>query len=685
VPRCPNSNLEGTATPERLFALDQTVSRPGATCSASAISALSPAERELFLAQFQSNERFFELLLSLINQSCPIPNVELVWAEAASADQAGFRSVPNSHARQDSWQDRFDLDKTSPRPFFEDLASPVRSHSAEVSVEVPYLRRGKYGLVSIAVPIEAVGRRMATLLTGQVLTTPPTEAHLAQIAKDAAGMDWVDVELRQQAYRKVPVVNHEDLRRAAEMLQVVAGFLANVSAQTIEAAKDQRRKGRELRLARREFAYFALDWCEGESGGISAEEITGMQRRIGFRRSPNRILVVRPEADTGSRKSYPITPLEAVEKLCDQLDEVAATRVERSSICVFLHDTAPGGNSAQKLEARRLAARILHEIRETCDLSARIGVGRVKEDWRGLAESYREACLALAGSGQATAFYQEPSGSVDDLSPRVEDLCRLLRANRLEEAGLAVAALPELVSQKLGARLEDFAFARLFFSFVLESMSLPIQKLGCSSTDLGALCSDAAEEFKRAATFSQLETTWLRSAGELLERAGQLNMGKRQQIVKSACRRIQSAIEQGSGSHELSLSAVAAEFGVSVSHMSRTFKQQTGQTFEQYVITQRIDFAKRLLRDPLHNVSEVAVRSGFSDPSYFARVFRKQVGCSPREYCANPLYSGFHAFRQAGSEKWRRPSRTGVAGTPLSASSDGETRVSADTANTSAA
>lgn len=276
-------------------------------------------------------------------------------------------------------------------------------------------------------------------------------------------------------------------------------------------------------------------------------------------------------------------------------------------------------------------------------MGARIGVGRPKEDWRGLAESYREACLALAASDQAITFYEEPSGSLDDLSLGVEDLCRAIGENRLEEAEAFVAALPGLVTGRLGARKEELAFARLYFSFAMESVSLAAQKLGCSGAGLGALCAAAAAEFKRGPSFSQLQATWLRCAGDFLERAGQLYSGKRQQIVRTACRTIQSGIEQGSGGQELSLSAVAAGLGVSVSHMSRTFKQETGQTFEQYVITRRVNFAKRLLRDPLHNVSEVAAQSGFSDPSYFARVFRRLVGCSPREYCANPNDGGAYA------------------------------------------
>ncbi len=57
-------------------------------------------------------------------------------------------------------------------------------------------------------------------------------------------------------------------------------------------------------------------------------------------------------------------------------------------------------------------------------------------------------------------------------------------------------------------------------------------------------------------------------------------------------------------------------------------------------MTRRVELAKRLLLDPLHNVSHVAQRCGFSDASYFARVFRKIAGCSPTDYCRDPLRNG---------------------------------------------
>ena len=62
----------------------------------------------------------------------------------------------------------------------------------------------------------------------------------------------------------------------------------------------------------------------------------------------------------------------------------------------------------------------------------------------------------------------------------------------------------------------------------------------------------------------------------------------------------------------------------------------TGMTFRDYAMSRRIEYASRLLLDPLNNVSAVSDQCGFTTPAYFARVFRKYFGCSPTDYTNDP-------------------------------------------------
>lgn len=77
---------------------------------------------------------------------------------------------------------------------------------------------------------------------------------------------------------------------------------------------------------------------------------------------------------------------------------------------------------------------------------------------------------------------------------------------------------------------------------------------------------------------------------------------------------------------------VAAEIGLSAGHLSRLFKQETGYTFVDYLMHVRVKRAAELLRDPTVKIYEVADLVGYSDARYFAQVFRKLTGLTPKEF-----------------------------------------------------
>lgn len=58
------------------------------------------------------------------------------------------------------------------------------------------------------------------------------------------------------------------------------------------------------------------------------------------------------------------------------------------------------------------------------------------------------------------------------------------------------------------------------------------------------------------------------------------------------------------------------------------FKQVTGSTFNVYLNPRRIEFAIERLRETRH-ILYACYESGFSDPAYFYRVFKKQTGMTP--------------------------------------------------------
>src|ERR1700758_1675436 len=83
---------------------------------------------------------------------------------------------------------------------------------------------------------------------------------------------------------------------------------------------------------------------------------------------------------------------------------------------------------------------------------------------------------------------------------------------------------------------------------------------------------------------------------------------------------------------DLSLDEMAQAVGLSTAHFARMFRKSTGMTPHQFVLRQRIERAKAMLRAPDARILDVAVACGFKTQQHFAQVFRDVWGVSPTEY-----------------------------------------------------
>ena len=83
---------------------------------------------------------------------------------------------------------------------------------------------------------------------------------------------------------------------------------------------------------------------------------------------------------------------------------------------------------------------------------------------------------------------------------------------------------------------------------------------------------------------------------------------------------------------EMSLEEVARVFGYSPTYLSRMFQKYAGITFKSYLQSIRLGYALKDLESGKYNVTETALRNGFSGSKAMARAFRKRYGILPSEY-----------------------------------------------------
>ena len=164
---------------------------------------------------------------------------------------------------------------------------------------------------------------------------------------------------------------------------------------------------------------------------------------------------------------------------------------------------------------------------------------------------------------------------------------------------------------------------------------------------LGAIASSALRAMAQNA--APLEPELTRPLAERLASLIALSLGARTPAAGSSRGAIMQAaldeIERSLSDTELSPALVAERVGVSTRYLHQLFARR-GPSFGRYLLSRRLARCAEDLSDPrlaTLTIGEIGWRSGFADPSYFSRAFRRRYGLTPREHRRRAGTSGSQA------------------------------------------
>jgi len=101
---------------------------------------------------------------------------------------------------------------------------------------------------------------------------------------------------------------------------------------------------------------------------------------------------------------------------------------------------------------------------------------------------------------------------------------------------------------------------------------------------------------------------------------------------------VQSDIQSHISDVTYSLEDSIKKLPLNYDYVRKLFKRETGITPHEYLLSERMQLAQKLILSGISNrysaysVSQIAEACGFSEPLYFSRVFKKYFGVSPSEY-----------------------------------------------------
>lgn len=124
---------------------------------------------------------------------------------------------------------------------------------------------------------------------------------------------------------------------------------------------------------------------------------------------------------------------------------------------------------------------------------------------------------------------------------------------------------------------------------------------------------------------------------QLLPDLGQLEMEDK---YKAFIQKLMQVIEDNIANKDLNIEFISDALGISRSLLHEKIKIATGDSPGNLIRNARLNLAIKLLRKNQYNTAELAFKTGFTDPKYFSKCFKKQFGKSPKELIAQKQEMG---------------------------------------------
>ncbi|UVI33194.1 AraC family transcriptional regulator [Paenibacillus spongiae] len=126
--------------------------------------------------------------------------------------------------------------------------------------------------------------------------------------------------------------------------------------------------------------------------------------------------------------------------------------------------------------------------------------------------------------------------------------------------------------------------------------------------------------------FMKLYTNQVQSTG---------SRNKNEQIVRQVIEDIQERVDDGG---KILLPAIAKRHSLNERYLNLIFKSVTGTTIGKYILSIRIERAKRLLETTSMPITEIAIATGFYDGAHFSKAFKASEKVTPQEYHKQHAY-----------------------------------------------
>ena len=287
-------------------------------------------------------------------------------------------------------------------------------------------------------------------------------------------------------------------------------------------------------------------------------------------------------------------------------------------------------NYAQRVEIISLIGDIVDELKTQFQIECQVGIGSVHND-ETIIQSYKEAQKALNYSDTEKIIH------IDDVTININKNAfitlpmeqELINAIERGDTNTCVKILSNIFNhnpeffEKNSLRdklIEIMVVAHRLVSDIIQTEKSYFEYGDYLSQILSC---DSKEKFR------SLYIDKISSIAKLIKESQKKSISE---LVHKANDIINERFSQ-----ELSLDDISKELSISPQYFSKLYKEEMDINFKEQLTKIRIEYAKNLIKEKKHSIKDISYMSGYNDPNYFSRIFKRYQGVTPSAYAKNIL------------------------------------------------
>lgn len=162
----------------------------------------------------------------------------------------------------------------------------------------------------------------------------------------------------------------------------------------------------------------------------------------------------------------------------------------------------------------------------------------------------------------------------------------------------------------------------IYYHSVLQTIYFVLQKRGRSVQDIFKEA-DVLDISSFPKTIAQMEDWTVRVTGHVSRYLGL----EEESVVHRVREYIKAHLDD-----RIERTELAEYVHLNPAYLSRLFKKETGQSLSEFILSQKMELSRQLLKNSSRSISEIAGIAGYSNLSYFSKAFKKMFHISPMAY-----------------------------------------------------